>query len=445
MGGGSRRQRLLAGFLAAGLLMVGQPGVAAAADAQPSAHAQESADRAPAQAAGAQNMVPALDRAARALRMSPGNDSFVDAVTISGETGSVTGSNFDATAEAGEPALGGDGQSVWWVWTAPKDGALMLYVDDDWVDQFVSVHQGGAVNSLAEAGRGEFRTSVAVYSGQSYRIAVDGTDGGSSFNLEWSMSIPPANDNFANAGSMSGANGQLIGTTAGASVESGEPDSSHFTRSVWWTVTAQQTGVLSVEPSSAFADVYTGPSVNALSPVANDRNHWNEYPVTVGQTYSIRVESQYELDIEIAWSLGDAPANDDFVNAATLAGTSGSVNGTTRKASAEVDEPGLWSPVGLHTTDPTVWYAWTAPEDGTLEVHLTGSGYFEGRGCVYGLNACNAGAALHQLRGLRWVYQAGCWRSDLLHRGGYRHRRRFRPHVAVRCNERMRSRRWAFV
>jgi len=55
----------------------------------------------------------------------PANDNFANAFAISGASGSTNGSNVGASAEAGEPNLFGVavGESVWYAWTAPADGA----------------------------------------------------------------------------------------------------------------------------------------------------------------------------------------------------------------------------------------------------------------------------------------------------------------------------------
>src|SRR5258706_573100 len=50
----------------------------------------------------------------------PVNDAFANGQSLSGSTGSVTGSNVNATKEPGEPNHGGDpgGHSIWYRWTA---------------------------------------------------------------------------------------------------------------------------------------------------------------------------------------------------------------------------------------------------------------------------------------------------------------------------------------
>jgi len=58
----------------------------------------------------------------------PANDNFAQAPTLSGTNLTTTGYNVNATAEAGEPnpTQQAAGQSVWWTWTAPANGAVTL-------------------------------------------------------------------------------------------------------------------------------------------------------------------------------------------------------------------------------------------------------------------------------------------------------------------------------
>lgn len=52
---------------------------------------------------------------------APPNDNFADATSINGNSGSVNGTNVNATREAGEPnhADANGGVSVWYQWQAP--------------------------------------------------------------------------------------------------------------------------------------------------------------------------------------------------------------------------------------------------------------------------------------------------------------------------------------
>lgn len=66
----------------------------------------------------------------------------------------------------------------------------------------------------------------------------------------------------------------------------------------------------------------------------------------------------------------DAPPNDDFANAAVLAGTEGTVSATTTSATGEPGEPDQPSNEYDDDVPNTVWYTFAPPEDGTLFVEF---------------------------------------------------------------------------
>ena len=86
---------------------------------------------------------------------APANDNFADAqVANTGDTNPTSGSNVDATKEAGEPNHAGDagGASVWYRWTAPSSGAATVDTCDSNFDTLLGVYTGDSVSSLAVVG-----------------------------------------------------------------------------------------------------------------------------------------------------------------------------------------------------------------------------------------------------------------------------------------------------
>src|SRR2546421_8449156 len=94
----------------------------------------------------------------------------------------------------------------------------------------------------------------------------------------------PANDNFANAWTISGVLVTTNGTTAGASKEAGEPNhaGNAGARSVWFNWTAPATAPVQLDTigssggfnNNTLLAVYTGTAVNALTPIASN----NDFP-----------------------------------------------------------------------------------------------------------------------------------------------------------------------
>jgi uncharacterized repeat protein (TIGR01451 family)/uncharacterized delta-60 repeat protein len=85
-----------------------------------------------------------------ALAAAPANDNFANAFKISGGSGSTNGSNVGATAEVGElnPSGIAAGESVWYKWTAPANGAYTFTIGSPNFDAILGVYTGSAVNAL---------------------------------------------------------------------------------------------------------------------------------------------------------------------------------------------------------------------------------------------------------------------------------------------------------
>jgi hypothetical protein len=116
------------------------------------------------------------------LKVVPVNDAFENATTVPGVRGLTTGTNYDASWEAGETGHdGSSGQSsVWFTWTAPSDMAASI----DFVvapgSTKLAVYTGASVDALTELahtyGYYDNDTPPAAWSavgGTTYHIAVD--------------------------------------------------------------------------------------------------------------------------------------------------------------------------------------------------------------------------------------------------------------------------------
>jgi hypothetical protein len=72
---------------------------------------------------------------------------------------------------------------------------------------------------------------------------------------------------------------------------------------------------------------------------------------------------------QVVASCPGCPANDDFQNASTLTGSSGTVTGDTTNATRQAGEPTILGNPG----GKSVWFSWTAPASGTLTLDTHGS------------------------------------------------------------------------
>ncbi len=126
-----------------------------------------------------------------AAALVAGNDAFAAATTITSSAGSIAGTTVGATRETGEPGhatcpyAGCDGSaSIWYAWTAPANGTLIINTATSLFDTLLALYTGDLVESLTriadnddiDARRGIFQSQVSatVIAGITYRVAVDG-------------------------------------------------------------------------------------------------------------------------------------------------------------------------------------------------------------------------------------------------------------------------------
>ncbi len=145
----------------------------------------------------------------------PGNDDFRNAAALSGSSGSTVGSNILSTRENGEPEHAGYSStgSVWWRWTAPKEGTAVFDTEGSTFDTVLAVYSGSTLPALAtvasddDGGSGTAsRCSFAVAAGTVYQIAVSGVGKTGDIKLNWKFTEKTYTATF-------NANGGRGGTT----------------------------------------------------------------------------------------------------------------------------------------------------------------------------------------------------------------------------------------
>jgi Ca2+-binding RTX toxin-like protein len=271
----------------------------------------------------------------------PANDDFASPTSITGATGKAFGGNSRSTGEPGEPNHGSiPDRSVWYSWTAPEAGAVSFNTRESNFDTALAVYTGTSITGLTQLasndqynGSDQSRVVFNATAGTTYRIAVDGfgaTTG--NVGLQWTTK-PPANDDFAQARTLSGFSGASRATSVRSTGEPGELDfhgSAIADNSVWfrWTPTASAPAVVRlVSTSSTLApgvEVYTGDSLSALTTVGEGATSAT-FTAVAGTQYRIAVDGnggstgQFTLE----YVLGKCNGLD-----ATIMGR-GSISGTT--------------------------------------------------------------------------------------------------------------------
>ena len=302
--------------------------------------------------------------AAEARAVPPGNDAFGAARLITGESGEVVATSGEATKEAGEPAHAGNagGSSVWFRWTAARNGTLTVWVAVPTFNSVLGVYTGAGVDTLTEVASNDdygsgtaSRVTFSAASGTEYRIAIDGVGGANGpFRLRWRQG--PENDNFAAAQVLTDPSGSTEGSSFGATVEPGEILELSAASS-WYRWTAPENGNFGFVVFDARGlTVFTGSSLETLTPVG-ETGRVVIFPAVAGTEYSIRIAGyswNTTFPFRLRWS--GSPTNDSFSSATAIEGAEGSATGTTVFASVEPGER-AWA----HNS---VWYTWTAPVTG---------------------------------------------------------------------------------
>ena len=339
---------------------------------------------------------------------APANDDFAHSATLSGLSANATGTNVDATSETGEPAVG-RGHSVWWSWTAPSDGDVTVDTCGSGLfDTVLAVYTGDSVQNLTEVASNDYaydncgvagaaatsKLSIAAHSGQVYKIVVDSGPGAGeeetgSIALALYRPPPPANDDLANAAVLTENQYEVIWvgtyTNAGASKEAGEPNHAGDPggHSVWFNWTAPRSGVVRFGTCGANGNtldsllaVYTGASVESLTPVASNHDSWCS-PVSfrpeAGRTYHLAVDGAGGAIGIFFMTKAPTPLNDEFENATPLSGQSAEDFAVNTQATSEPGEPNHAGNAAGHS----LWWDWTAPTSGSVEVDTCkSSGFF---------------------------------------------------------------------
>ena len=156
-------------------------------------------------AVAALGLISAFTISTTAQNVGPPNDMFVAATTIQGSSGSLQGTNIDATLELSEPGTCANCKTVWYRWTAPANLSMTFDLvvptvtqEDILSDTVMGVYMGSDVASLTmltwnddismERGNRRSRVTFAAQAGQAYNIRIYGGSGiEGTFLLSWEI------------------------------------------------------------------------------------------------------------------------------------------------------------------------------------------------------------------------------------------------------------------
>ena len=289
---------------------------------------------------------------------APSNDAFSAAEVLSGRETGASGTNDQATKEAGEPNHAGEpgGASIWYAWTAPAAGRTTVSTcASESVDTVLAVYTGAAVNALSVVDANDnacglqSTVSFTAGAGTTYRIAIDGVAGDTG-PVEVDLRLAPPNDDFADAAILTGDTGSLGGLTIGASTEADEPE--HFFGegfpSVWYRWLAPSSGWATFETCGASYDsvlaVYTGSDLEQLAEVAANDDACGtssrvSFEASAGTVYSIAVSGYLGRTggFTLVWNRNAPPPEPPYAT------TSPSITGVARDGETLTASDGQWA------------------------------------------------------------------------------------------------------
>jgi hypothetical protein len=223
-----------------------------------------------------------------------------------------------------------------------------------------------------------FLWSNAPPGNYSLQVSVTNDAGVVRLSPSVAVSIRPTNDNFADRLPITGASNVITGYNINSTMETGEPAIAGG-HSVWWTWTAPASGRATASTVGSIfwpvLGVFTGTNLDRLTLVTNSTAGpmgptWDtvSFDIVADTPYQIAVASWYgeENQIRLAVTMVPTPSNNDYDHRAELTGFQAESTGNNFAANNEPREPLHAGHAGGHS----VWWQWTAPASGWVELGL---------------------------------------------------------------------------
>lgn len=254
-------------------------------------------------------------------------DNFAEPKAVTGSAWSDSRNNAGVPAygvETGEqPHAGVLNKSVWYSWKPGVNGTATVTTAGSSIDTALAAYRGAAVGRLTRLTQNDnesaaLRTSkisFGVTGGETYYVAVDGKTAG---NFAVSASVAaappppgsttptpppsaPTNNAFVSALAISNAPLRVTGLNRSAGQQTGEPNASGQSTSVWYLWTAPRAGWVTMTTRDSLFDttlgLYRGTALTSLQTLAFNDNvsstqRWSSlrFKVDAGSPYYVRID-----------------------------------------------------------------------------------------------------------------------------------------------------------
>ena len=314
----------------------------------------------------------------------PVNDDFAMARKLSDDEGEFVDRNAGATTQSDE-AFGSLAASVWYSWTAPRDGVWEFEVDSE--DLRVAVFKGSNLANARLLTRfPDTEAKLKVKRGLEYRILVAAAHGAThprTFKLSWEepwFSYFLGNDLFTDAEQIEIGEDLYAGLLR-ATVEPDEPLSTGI-RTDWWRWTAPESAVYTLknrdEDIDLVANVFEGSDISNLNLVASNADNrtlgelafeassGTSYFISLGWPMGDNRAFLSEYGSSSFWEFGITPINDEPEGAIPLLGLNGETTAFAKYATTGdgelKDRLGRWSLWWQFEVSESDWFRFYTPD-----------------------------------------------------------------------------------
>jgi hypothetical protein len=274
---------------------------------------------------------------------SPANDNFANRIPLTGLGITASGYNANATIEAGEP--GSPPGTVWWSWTAPVSGLVVVGTVGSTASCYVQVYTGTSLASLVlvptSGAPGVYYNGFPfnALAGTTYQIQVGGGTGG----IQLQITAPPS------LTVSSPLNNTVFLVPTNVAISASAADSDGSIRSLQFYGDSK---LLGNTANSSLSMTWSNVGVGS---------HF----IGIQATDNLGISTSSNVTVIVR------PPNDNFANSILISGGTASVAGSNSGASKEPGEPKHAGDAG----GASVWWRWTAPKLGTVTISTAGSSF----------------------------------------------------------------------
>ncbi|MGD0921458.1 MAG: choice-of-anchor D domain-containing protein, partial [Terriglobia bacterium] len=329
--------------------------------------------------------------------LGPPNDNWVNAAVVDSLPYTSIVDTTQATTELTDPSPGcgyGNGHSVWYVFTPASNGTVTANTFGSNYDTILSAFTGAPGAFTWQACNDDYagfqsQISFGVTAGVMYSFMVTSYGSGNGGSLVFNLSFIPAGPYVSLSPTTLPFGNQVVNTTSAAQ-----------------TVTVTNVGNADLVVSGVSL---TGSMPGDFAIVSDGCTGAYVVPsafCTFGVTFTPTAAGARTANVSISDNAPDTPQtvsltgtglagppNDNWANAAVISGTPYTNTVDTTQATTEGTDP---SPgCGNGSTAKSVWYVFTATQDGTVTANTIGSNYdtilsaFTGTPGAFTLQACN--------------------------------------------------------